>query len=72
MNNGIIKPTVMFDKGNFSVEKGYRALIKPLNHPSALVSNLGLALTSTVIDVQHDASGKLIGFETENTVYKLA
>lgn len=46
------------------IKVGSRAFIKPINHPSDLVSNTTFVLTSTVRQIFDG------GFETRNTIYE--
>ena len=44
----------------------------PIDHPDTLrVSNTKAALTSQVIGAVRDASGNIMEFETQNTIYRL-
>lgn len=65
------KPVVNYHSGSFHVPLGGRAFIMPINHPSKLVSNTELACTSKVLSLRRDATGRVIEFETENTIYKM-
>lgn len=62
-----IKPIVQYLPSNFNfIQKGKRAFIKPLDHPSALLINAAEVITSPVIEVGST------WFETENTRYIMA
>jgi hypothetical protein len=50
----------------FNIELGKPALIWPINHPSPLVSNRDVAITSKVTAYNADTGV----FETENTIYE--
>ena len=59
-----IKPIVQYLPSNFNViKKGKRAYIFPIDHPSGLVSNDTMVITSPVVEVGATY------FETENTRY---
>jgi hypothetical protein len=59
-----IKPIVQYLPSNFNViKKGKRAYIFPIDHPSELVSNNTMVMTSPVVEVGATY------FETENTLY---
>lgn len=61
-----MKPTVQYDATRpCFIREGAHATITPINHPSLLVSNNGVAVTSTVL-VYNKETGE---FETENTKY---
>lgn len=57
------KPTVRYT-AVAELKIGYGTWIWPVDHPSSLVSNKGVATTSPVLKIE--AGGK---FETENTIY---
>jgi hypothetical protein len=58
------KPTVKYIPGaGTEIKVGERAWVRPLDHPSPLVSNTTWALTSPVISTNDK------GFETRNTIY---
>jgi hypothetical protein len=57
------KPIVLYESPR-RIEVGLPAIVRPIDHPSDLVSNDMHVLTSPVI-VLIDG-----GFETENTIYR--
>lgn len=59
-----MKPIVHCHKvKGFDIRLGCSAIVKPIDHPSRLVSNQKPVITSKVIALSID------GFETENTMY---
>jgi hypothetical protein len=62
-----MKPCVHYDL-LMRCEAGQRALVRPLNHPQASVSNRSVVLTSIVLAYDPDTGE----FETENTCYRPA
>jgi len=60
-----MKPIVQYQEVFLPVTVGERASVRPINHPSACVSNMLPVITSVVLAV-HDT-----WFETENTIYQL-
>jgi DNA-directed RNA polymerase subunit RPC12/RpoP len=66
--NGV-KPIVEYDTDESCfIVLGYGASVKPINHPSNLVSNKRMVHTSRVIAVTVNEDHS-ISFETENTRY---
>lgn len=62
-----IKPIVHYIINEHNrIKLARRAVLQPIDHPSSLVSNTKLVLTSKVIMHNKD-SGE---FETENTIYR--
>ncbi len=70
--NGIInpqaKPIVKYSELQSSIAIGQRVFVKPVDHPSYLVSNTKWALTSMVQSFISNGKG-IESFETENTRY---
>lgn len=58
------KSVVTYQETFLPVVVGKRTMVRPIDHPSTLVSNTAPARTSIVIAV-HDN-----WFETENTIYR--
>lgn len=70
-----MKPTVFYKKHkyNFIPEKG-PASVLPIDHPNHLpghqVSNKDWVITSSVVQrIVDNETKKVIGFETQNTIY---
>ena len=62
-----MKPIVNYKPSNIDfIQVGYRATVIPTNHPSDLVSNTKIALTTEVISYNKETGE----FETLNTIYK--
>lgn len=57
-----MKPVVRYEAA-YNVEVDRQAFVRPVDHPSDLVSNMTWAQTSPVVKVDGDT------FETENTRY---
>jgi hypothetical protein len=62
------KPVVHFSGYVSSIAIGQRAFVMPLDHPSDLVSNSKIAMTSIVQSFVSN-NGVVESFETENTCY---
>lgn len=60
-----MKPIVSYTQLYFC-EEGQGAIVKPVDHPSCLVTNLKLVLTSPVIKYDRETGE----FETLNTIYR--
>ena len=60
------KPIVKYRDAR--AELGRPAMIEPIDHPSEFVSNRAIART-TKVEVVHYKDGKLVGFQTRNTIY---
>ena len=61
-----MKPIVRYVGPTPLLEIGQRTYVRPVDHPSGLVSNTKLVCTSHVVKIDYDIPGR---FETENTVY---
>ena len=61
-----MKPIVKYVGPTTQLEIGKPTYVRPVDHPSDLVSNTTLARTSYVVKIDYDNPGR---FETENTVY---
>lgn len=57
------KKKVRYSKALGEIRIGHRAFVIPIDHPSLLVSNQDVVLTSTVVAFNQN------GFETKNTIY---
>lgn len=63
------KPVVKFKFfNNDPIMVGHRAIIRPINHPSPLVTNTAPVLTTPVESISILPNGKT-SFSTRNTMY---
>lgn len=58
------KPIVNYKSLHSVLKIGDPALVRPINHPSSLVSNTKMILTSIIVSIGNDGF-----FETQNTFY---
>ncbi len=68
-----MKPVVHY-KELLACDVGYSAYVFPVDHPNHNVnhnvSNQQYAITSKVINIEHDDLGRIKRFETLNTIYE--
>jgi hypothetical protein len=64
------KKVVRFTDVGWPITVGRPAFIRPLDHPSNLVSNTKMVLTTNVEQVITVVDGEITEFETENTIYR--
>lgn len=62
-----MKPVVHYKSAEGKILVGNPAIVRPIDHPSDMVSNKKHVLTSPVIKHDEDTGS----FETENTRYQL-